>query len=134
MSSDWLPSNRYWCHQCSKEIVPRAASSSISCPECNGDFVELIDPLEQDDPQSFVAEAIQPPNSPPIQPQGPVNVFQFLQNMNDMFAQPLNTNVQNPSQVTIFRPNLTLFANVEFIFSNATKSTRSTSWRVPIST
>ncbi|KAL8290223.1 hypothetical protein RQP46_003162 [Phenoliferia psychrophenolica] len=46
------PENRYWCHDCRREIEALLVPDPI-CPECHGSFVEEITPDAVDDPREF---------------------------------------------------------------------------------
>eukprot|EP01119_Soliformovum_irregulare_P023873 TRINITY_DN8431_c0_g1_i3.p1 TRINITY_DN8431_c0_g1~~TRINITY_DN8431_c0_g1_i3.p1 ORF type:complete len:164 (-),score=24.94 TRINITY_DN8431_c0_g1_i3:642-1133(-) len=114
--------NTYWCHQCSKLIEPQQPNI---CPECHTDFVERIDPDEDDRPESFVryesprvAPVMNHPNPPiqhplpfPFMPAAfPVQTMPMHHNFIFMDAnQPPNANPNANSSVNPVNP----FASIQ---------------------
>ncbi|XP_071690269.1 E3 ubiquitin-protein ligase SIRP1-like [Rutidosis leptorrhynchoides] len=39
---------RYWCHQCERPVIPNLGIETIKCSSCNGEFVEEMDSLTND--------------------------------------------------------------------------------------
>ena len=50
-NSQPIASNRYWCHLCQREVVPSTISQAIICPQCSSEFIEIIEPQEENSPQ-----------------------------------------------------------------------------------
>jgi len=119
-----MSSSRFFCHTCKKDIIPLRLDE-LTCPTCNGEFVEEVE--DDDPPQPSQAQAQAQPQQQQ-QPQGIQNIFnlgmgmpmgggpdtllQVAQFVNQMFrmngnpvASPVNNNNSNPN------PNVNMNTN-----------------------
>ncbi|PRP83523.1 RING finger protein [Planoprotostelium fungivorum] len=57
----------YWCHQCRKTITPISNNGMNTCPECQGDFIEMIEDERASNPTDHPSQFImasEPSNVP----------------------------------------------------------------------
>eukprot|EP01118_Nematostelium_gracile_P002954 TRINITY_DN13401_c0_g1_i1.p1 TRINITY_DN13401_c0_g1~~TRINITY_DN13401_c0_g1_i1.p1 ORF type:complete len:267 (-),score=46.09 TRINITY_DN13401_c0_g1_i1:20-757(-) len=84
------PTNRYWCHECTKEIVPNIDDNSsqptVQCSECGGDFVELMETTEEQLNQPESSQMNQSIPNQSVFDQPPPDFLQLLQQIQNVIS------------------------------------------------
>jgi len=100
----------FWCHQCGKQISPHMPD--LTCPECNGEFIERMENDEDDSPEQFIAIQRGSPSSAIGEPPSTQSSLQAQTNAIHSHSDgttPTTTSLENWSQT---QPST--FAGVRF--------------------